>query len=189
MSILEESSISKRTEVKIPIHSIAMNIYEDIIKHDNVLDFQNFLNQAGIVCELTTLERNGKKALAFSFNNKSIDFFEIASTGTQALALFYFWYQRLKENSKVTFVFVDEFDAFYHHSLSKVIVNCLKEIYAQVIFTTHNTSIMTNDLLRPDCYFLMTNEKITPVSLCTEKELRVAHNLEKMYKAGSFNVE
>jgi len=165
------------------------NIGEDIIKHDNVSDFQDFLNQAGIECELAVIERNGEQTLASVFDKKSIYFFEIASTGTVALSVFYFWYQRLKENSKVTLVFLDEFDAFYHHSLSKLIVIRLKEIYAQVIFTTHNTSIMTNDLLRPDCYFLMDKEKVKPVSQCTKKELRFAHNLEKMYKAGSFNAE
>jgi len=160
---------------------------EDIIKHDNLADFQDFLNQAGVECKLTTIEYKGEKTLAFKFNKKVIYFYEVASTGTKSLALFYYWYQRLKEDFKVTFVFVDEFDAFYHHALSRLIVSRLKEISAQVIITTHNTSVMTNDLLRPDCYFLMDKEKIKPVSQCTEKELRVAHNLEKMYKAGSFN--
>ena len=48
---------------------------------------------------------------------------------------------------------------------------------------------MTNDLMRPDCYFLMDNRKILPLSECTEKELREAHNIEKIYKAGAFHVE
>lgn len=38
------------------------------------------------------------------------DFFKIASTGTRSLALFYYWYIRMKNAS---FVFIDEFDAFY----------------------------------------------------------------------------
>jgi len=65
-------------------------------------------------------------------------------------------------------------------------VTRLKEIDAQVILTTHNTSIMTNDLLRPDCYFLINEQGITSLKNRTEKELREAHNIEKMYKAGSF---
>jgi len=164
------------------------SIAEDIIQHDNILDFQTFLNDAGIECILTVMERNGEPSLAFSFDDKPVYFFDVASTGTCSLALFYFWYQRLKEDSKVSMVFVDEFDAFYHHDLSKLIVSRLKEIDAQVVLTTHNTSLMTNDLLRPDCYFLMNKEEINPLSQCTEKELRNAHNLEKMYKAGAFNV-
>ena len=53
--------------------------------------------------------------------------------------------------------------------------------------TTHNTSIMTNDLLRPDCYFLMNGKGIKSLANCTPKELREAHNIEKMYKAGAFS--
>ena len=83
-------------------------------------------------------------------------------------------------------LFIDEFDAYYHHDLSKIIVKELKQTCAQVVLTTHNTSIMTNDLLRPDCYFVMTDELIKPLCNLTSKELRQAHNLEKMYKAGVF---
>ena len=46
---------------------------------------------------------------------------------------------------------------------------------------------MSNDLLRPDSYFLLENNKIQAISDLTEKELRQAHNLQKMYKAGAFN--
>ena len=56
------------------------------------------------------------------------------------------------------------------------------------MLTTHNTSIITNDLLRPDCYFLMSKHSIRSLSKSTSKELREAHNIEKMYKAGSFDV-
>ena len=48
-------------------------------------------------------------------------------------------------------------------------------------------SLMSNDLLRPDCYFLLENNSINAISELTEKERRQAHNLQKMYKAGAFN--
>ena len=64
----------------------------------------------------------------------------------------------------------------------------LKTVDAQVILTTHNTSIMSNDLLRPDCYFLMKPDLIKPLNQCTDKELRLALNLEKIYRAEGFHV-
>lgn len=86
-------------------------------------------------------------------------------------------------------VFIDEFDAFYHHELSRLIINRLKDSGIQFIVTTHNTSIMSNDLMRPDCYFLMNKKRILPLSKCTDRELREAHNIEKIYKANGFNIE
>jgi AAA15 family ATPase/GTPase len=167
----------------------AGGIQEDIISRGNVKDLENFLNNAGIKCKLAVEKENDKDVIAFDFNGKTISFYRIASTGTKSLTLFYYWLQRLKEKSKVKFLFIDEFDAFYHHELSAIIVEELKKTNIQFILTSHNTSIITNDLLRPDCYFLMTKNKIRSLSKRTQKELREAHNIEKMYKAGSFDVE
>lgn len=164
-------------------------IQEDIIERGNVADLENFLNRAGIQCKLKVEKELDKDVIAFDFKGKSISFYKIASTGTKSLTLFYYWLQRLREESKVKFLFIDEFDAFYHHDLSAIIVEELKKTNIQFILTSHNTSIITNDLLRPDCYFLMTKNKIRSLSKSTPKELREAHNIEKMYKAGTFDVE
>ena len=163
------------------------NIIEDILQKNHLNELEVFLNKAGIDCKLKSIELNGKEDIAFMFGDKSLRLFDIASTGTKSLIVFYFWLQRLKEKNEVSFVFIDEFDAFYHHKLSKLIVEELKTTQAQVILTTHNTSIMSNDLLRPDCYFLMQSNSIAPLYKFTDKELRNAHNIEKMYKAGAFN--
>lgn len=159
----------------------------DIVEHNNLEDFELFLNNAGIKCNLISKKIDDTNYIYFKFDNKEIQFFDIISSGTHALSIFYFWYQRLKEDDGISFLFIDEFDAFYHHTLSKIIIEKLKEIInTQIILTTHNTSIISNDLLRPDCYFLMYEDSIKSLSNSTVKELREAHNIEKMYRAGSF---
>jgi wobble nucleotide-excising tRNase len=164
------------------------SIEKDIISRGNVEAFEQFLNEAGIVCKLAVVSGEEKPYLALDFNGKKIKFLDVASQGTKALTLFYYWYQRLKEDdSKVKFLFVDEFDAFYHYSLSILVIKMLRDIGAQVIVTTHNTSVMTNELLRPDCYFFISNKGIQSLSNSTPKELREAHNIEKMYRAGAFS--
>ncbi|MDR2098347.1 MAG: ATP-binding protein [Spirochaetaceae bacterium] len=85
------------------------------------------------------------------------------------------------------FLFIDEFDVFYHQELSKFVVDELKKNSRQVILTTHNTGIMTNDLLRPDCYYLMFKDRIKSIASLTDKELRFGNNIEKMYRAGAFD--
>lgn len=163
------------------------HIGQDIIEKGNVEDLEVFLNKAGIKCKLGTVKQNADEELCFTFKNKKMPFFDIASTGTQSLVLFYYWLQRLRKSSTVTFLFIDEFDAYYHHELSALIIDELKKIDAQAILTTHNTSIITNNLLRPDCYFLLKGGEIRSLASKTEKELRKAHNIEKMYRAGVFN--
>jgi len=157
-----------------------------IISNNHLKDFEKFLNNNEIKCKLISKKTNGENQIFFKFNNKNIEFFSIASSGTISLAVFYVW-QKFMEEENCKFVFIDEFDAFYHHDLSKIIVEKLKEMTStQVILTTHNTSNISNDILRPDCYFIMDSEKITSLKDRTDKELREAHNIEKMYKAGSF---
>lgn len=163
-------------------------IASSIVDNGKLADFQSFLNDAGIECELTAIENTKGSNIAFVFEDKQLPFYDIASTGTRSLALFYYWMQKLGDPALGSFVFIDEFDAFYHHSLSELIIQRLRDAQAQVVITTHNTSSMTNDLLRPDCYFLMTKRTIKSLAHCTRKELRFAHNIEKMYKAGAFDV-
>lgn len=165
------------------------NSIDDIIENNNVEDFNSFLNEAGIDCKLKVVEELDTKTLVFDFDGNYITFHKIASHGTWALTLFYYWFQKIREKTIVSFLFIDEFDAFYHHELSALIVKKLKDTGVQFVLTTHNTSIITNDLLRPDCYFLMNKRHIKSLSRSTSKELREAHNIEKMYKAGSFYVD
>ena len=64
----------------------------------------------------------------------------------------------------------------------------LFNLNCQVFTSSHNTYLMTNDLLRPDCNFILQNNKIKPLHACTEKELRFGHNIEKLFRAGAFEV-
>lgn len=160
-------------------------IGEAIINSGKLMDFQKFLQENGIEYELCVHEIDGKKGLYCRFDKHDVSFLNIASTGTRSLELFYYWYIRMQEAS---FVFIDEFDAFYHFELAENIEKRLREISGVQIFTTtHNTDLMNNDLLRPDCYFILQNNQIRAISELTEKELRQAHNLQKMYKAGAFH--
>lgn len=160
-------------------------IAEGIVNSGKIQDFQDFLKENGIEYSLFGCEVDGKKAIYCHFDHKDADFFKIASTGTRSLALFYYLYIRMENAS---FVFIDEFDAFYHYELSEAVEKRLRKMIGiQVFTTTHNTDLMSNDLLRPDCYFVLENNRIKAISELTEKELRQAHNLQKMYKAGAFN--
>ena len=160
------------------------NLHEIILSKGKLKDFENFLKEAGIDYKLIEKKIGKDRRIYCKFRSGEVDFFEIASKGTCSLTLFYSWLISL---DKVSFVFIDEFDAFYHVDLAKKVVEELLKLNIQAILTTHDTTIMTNDLLRPDCYFVLSEGKIKSLPDLTEKELRQAHNLEKMYRAGAFN--
>jgi hypothetical protein len=163
-------------------------ITSEIIKLGKVKEFESFLHEANVKCSLTVVDMLDGQDLAFDFGRKKMLFAKVASTGTSVVTLFFYWYLVILK-SHVSFVFIDEFDAFYHYELSRLIVKKLQQAGVQFIVTTHNTSLMSNDIMRPDCYYLMGNNKILPLSRCTDKELREVHNIEKIYKAGGFYVE
>lgn len=155
-----------------------------VIKNNLENEFEEFLNRAGVECNITTIEETGKNTLAFDFGQEKIPFLDIASSGTAVLLLFFCW---LKQLEKVSLLFIDEFDAYFHQELAEKIIEILKNEYeGQLLITTHCSGLMNNQLLRPDCYFIIKNNKINPLYKLTEKELREENNLEKMYRAGAF---
>lgn len=158
---------------------------QGIIRNGKTKDFELFLNKQGVKCELVEKDYNDRKEIYFHYEKGDVLFSLVASTGTQSLALFYYWYIIME---KASFVFIDEFDAFYHYELSEVLVNLMKGLkHTQVFLSTHNTDLLSNDILRPDCYFIIKDDKIKSLNNLTDKDLRKAHNIQKMYKAGSFN--
>ena len=151
-----------------------------IIDSDKVDDFEKFLNEAGVKCKLGVSGQGTEERIVFRYKHSDIEFAKVASTGTMSLGIFYYWWLKLDSN-KLTFAYIDEFDAYYHYSLSKLVVEKLINVECQTVLTTHNLSIMSNDLLRPDCYFIL-DDKQYPFYELVDKDLRKAHNLEKIYK-------
>lgn len=155
-----------------------------IIENGKTKDFGKFLEENGLNYVLIEITVPNGKILGVKKGNKITTFESIISSGTKALWLYYCWEIYFE---KVKFLFIDEFDATYHFELAAKIVNRLnKHNSFQSVLTSHNTYLMSNKLTRPDCTFILTNEYIKSLSMCTDKELREAHNIEKLYREGAF---
>lgn len=154
-----------------------------IIENNLTDDFSSFL--AGVSDQEFHFLAPSKddKVLMCDIEGAATPFRSIISTGTQSLLLLYYWLTQL---DKASFVFIDEFDAYYHFRLSFEVCKQLFAKSCQVFLTSHNTYLMSNDLLRPDCNFILNHNRIKPLVDCTEKELRFAHNIEKLYRGGAF---
>lgn len=166
---------------------ISSVFYESLENPDRLKDLEDFLNAMGIECKLV-LERlpDGQRELYFA-HEKLIPFYENASSGTLALVDLY--RRLIPKVWDASLIYLDEFDAFYHYEMAENVIKFFKKKYprCQMIMTSHNTNLMTNKLMRPDCMFIL-SRKGTLTALCdaTTRELREGHNLEKMYISGEF---
>ena len=161
------------------------NVEEYIIKNNLADDFAAYLKEVSGQ-EYEFAPNTQRDDILFCImNGVRIPVQLVAFTGTRNPELQYYW---LKEMDNASFVFIDEFDAFYHHELSYKICKRLFEGNNQVFVTTHDTFLLSNDLLRPDCFFILRNNEIKAICDLTDKELRFAHNLEKLYRGGTFGL-
>lgn len=164
-----------------------VDLDEYIITNKLLDDFSAFLTKvSGQSFKLVEEQSSFKKQIICKIDKTLIPFQLIASTGTKSLQLLYFWIRRIADDA--SFVFIDEFDAFYHFRLSFEVCKYLFSLNSQVFTSSHNTYLMTNDLLRPDCNFILCDNKIKSLKDCTDKELRFGHNIEKLFRGNAFHV-
>lgn len=162
------------------------NLFEIICNLENgVAALESFLREAGLEFNLVERDKGEGKTIYCKVGDREVLFTPLMSSGTRSLVFLFLWYM---QRESLSFIFIDEFDAFYHTDLSIAVINkLLAEEHIQVVFTSHNTDIISNELLRPDCYFILKDNMIQPFCNLTDKALREAHNLQKMYKAGAFH--
>ena len=159
----------------------------DFVINNRLLSkFEQFLKDCGQNYKLCEISEGGRKIIGVKYKNYTARFDVVASTGTLSLWLFFYWMNR---TDNISFVFLDEFDAFYHYELSTYILKYINnKTEFQSILTSHNTYLINNELMRPDCYAILKNGKILSFADGTNKTIRQAHNLEKMMLGGEFEV-
>lgn len=162
------------------------NFFESLSDAERLSDFEEFLNVMGVECKLQLIPLpDGRKELYFA-HETPVPFGTSASSGTLVLMNLYIQLMR----KEMSFLYVDEFDAFYHYEMSETVVKFFKKKYpnCQVVMTTHNTNLMTNRIMRPDCLFILSRDgRLTALCDATSRELREGHNLEKLYISGEFD--
>lgn len=162
------------------------NDYYDFIFDNSLLqEFENLLHAAGIPEKLIVKTApDGKKTLYYD-GDTPIPFFKVSSSGTKALYTFFYWY---KTAADVSMLYIDDFDTFLYYEQSESLISLIKQMKnTQVIFTVQNTHLLSNRIMRPDCYYLLTKRKLTSIANAATRGLREGHNLEKLYMSGEFD--
>ena len=165
-----------------------INVTNWIVKEERTKDFEAFLKSIGdigIKLGVMSGDGTGEKKLVEIHSHHPLLFDEVASSGTKALEWLYYWNQNFQN---VSLLYFDEFDAYYHFDLARKVVKFICGFpNMQTIFTTHNSYLASNEVMRPDCYLTLENGKLTSFADSTNRELREGHNLEKMLRNGEFN--
>ncbi|MBQ7676864.1 MAG: ATP-binding protein [Lachnospiraceae bacterium] len=149
--------------------------------------FEAYLNQMGVKCKLVVRKLpDGTHEMYFK-HDRLVPFYSTASSGTISAVELYrniFMWEKAP-----SFLYLDEFDALYHYEMAEKLFSFIKREYpsTQVVITSHNTNLMTNRLVRPDCVAILSvSGQLTTLLHATSRDIREAHNLEKMYISGEF---
>lgn len=161
------------------------NLHDFILNNRLLGDFQSFLKRCGQDYSLCEIMNNGKNVIGVKYKDVIALFDIVASSGTKTLLLFYYWMHR---TNNISFMFLDEFDAYYHYELAAKILNEVNSrTDFQSILTSHNVYLIDNGIMRPDCYSIINNGKISSFSDRSKRAIRKAQNLEKMMLGGEFD--
>lgn len=158
-----------------------------IVQREKTEEFEEFLRRFGIDEHLVEVtDPDGRKALYSEHSQRLIPFAEASSSGTRMLMRLYTKFV-LKPTRSLCFF--DEFDAYCHFEMAEELVRFFGELEdCQTICSTHNTGLVKNDVMRPDCVFLLSRDKtLASLSDRTSRELRQGHNIEKLYRNGEFS--
>ena len=135
----------------------------------------------------------GKKAKDFWINSGIRDYSFKDEIQTETI----FSFRNLKASFsgvfKKSILIYNNFELGLNHEIvHKTFQDLINDNEQQTLIFTDNVTILSNDYLRPDCYFkTFTEGNITknyPLHILTYIELRSAHNIEKMFRAGAFDL-
>lgn len=166
------------------LQSNVEKIDDFIIQKNLTEEFERFLNENQVDEKIEVRKTPDGRGNLYFKHQRPIPFFETASSGTLALAVYFYWLHYVE---KASFLFMDEFDAFYHFEIARDIVEQAKKFKCQTVLTTHNTGLLNHNLVRPDVCFIMDKGVLKSFANMTNRELRQGNNLEKLFISGEFN--
>ncbi len=158
--------------------------YNDL-ENDSNKDFDKTKKKKRLISSKKKYDKNNKYV-----HDELFDFYFDESEGTKKLfELSPLIYQALKEQK---ILIIDEFEARFHPLLTKKIIelfNSQENKGAQLIFTTHDTNLLSSDLLRRDQIEFVEKDKYGVshlYSLVQFKGIRNNASFEKDYIRGKY---
>ncbi|MDU8351138.1 hypothetical protein RYA05_04410 [Pseudomonas syringae pv. actinidiae] len=159
-----------------------------IVQYGLLDELLEFLQTCGLNYSLTEQSVGHHAFIGQSVGNQTLNFMDIASPGVRKLVTFFFWMKRTMATGRwhASFIYIDDMDGLHHLASVASFERAFKSS-AQALLATSSTSVLTHPDARPDCCFVLGSGQISSFASRTKKELRQAHNLEKLHRGGAFD--
>lgn len=158
---------------------------KDVYNKD-ITNNQEFSKEFEKLCKLIidkdfTLFRNPEASVHYWLD----DFFE-EEHGSGVMALFWLFYN-IKAND-VKNIVIDNIDGLLHYSSMIQLSKVLKRTKDyKFIFLMNNYVLFSTAVSEIEDLYMLHNNRIANIQKCTDRELRISHNLENLLKAGEFD--
>lgn len=111
------------------------------------------------------------------------------SHGSGVSSLFYLYYN-LSIVPYIKHIVIDNIDGILHPISMEQLCFYFKELLDyKVIFLMNQDVLFSNWIMDIDNLYMIHNFKVHPIRQCTDRELREAHNLQRMLRCGEFDID
>lgn len=109
--------------------------------------------------------------------------------GSGVTALFWVFYQmRIASVLNIDNIIVSNIDGTLHPISMEALARVLKKaVNVKVILSMNQDILMSTRIMDIDDLYVMHDNDIKCIRQCTDRELRIAHNLQSLYRAGEFD--
>lgn len=163
---------------------IKVEDYTDYFK--SIKDDGQFWTEFGILC--TKIIDIDFKLFHNSNKGNYLDRFIDEQHGSGVNSLFWFFY--IIKTTPHKDIVIDNIDGFLHPISMRQFCLILKNYFVgyRFIFLMNNDELMSASIMEIDNLYVMKGSKIKKIQECTNRELRITHNLQNLYRAGEFAI-
>lgn len=176
---------------------IQSSLRQIVRSRELVTELEHFLQQYGVDEQLRVVDSPDGTPTLFFNHKRLVPFAQACSSGTLTLLLLFSRFFMREGDRRATFLYIDEFDAYLHYEVAEELVSSFGASECQTVCSTHNTSLVRNVTMRPDCVFEITRSEPTESnggssllvkSLAdrTNREIRRINNVEHLLRNGEF---
>ena len=179
------------------VHSLLRPI---VRSEELVSELESFLRSYGVDERLEVVDGPDGSPVLYFKHKRRVPFARACSSGTLTLLMLFSRFVMRKDAEIPTLLYIDEFDAYLHYGVAEKLVSFFGSVDAcQTICSTHNTSLVKNVTMRPDCVFEITREYadsseddhfdllIKSLADRTAREIRRINNVEHLLRNGEFD--